>query len=956
MAGRYTDWCRIRFTEGSDPELARALIPAGRALLGQLMQGLALGQLPTGVLRRALPDGSSIVVGHDGTTPMVTIDTTAVTTAPVDVPPFNLWAPRGFVVYPAWHDATYGVGLPIIANGDAGPYDAANTAPGLARARWTPGGACGEVLISKDKDAGYPAPVAIAVPMMFHPTRGPVFHWNAGTGQDNYDARPADGQWTSYRLELAAPRAFYTDENEGDLRGLFEAVNAAREQANVPHALNLPFRGFYHPGQVMAYIMQASGSDAAQNNGYPPTYTTVGDRLTKDGDSAIRYHAQFTDWTRAADGTGTELRAIGGVAGAVATWQADPTLYPKLTADYGPSGTLDVGARDGFLCAVLQVRDRWIQAGNQVWQSADADLPPISWMGFASLNLAWETFPCTFDSSHPAQPLAPIQTFSGGGYFTNDAGDIHAHYPRGTDGSVASGDPAMSPHVFCRGRILATAPRGGLVWGACVQAVNKGAAGTVDRLIALVHHPADQGPVTAGMTRYLRVWWADIPRRPFLRLCPQKEIMGEDATDDWGWKGGQLVDLGNPPAPANGPPALGSPSSLKYASQWRFAPDGGKAACLRDYGAMADYAAYGTAPWLTGIYPRCVELTLTSTSADVTASAHWHDYAASYGAAPLDIGASVPVLGETIAVDPAISNPTNLPALLYDMGAAPQAVDYDANGAMVFTYLVSVVSSWFQSDKTLPSDTGGVSLTDGLIERLTYRFVGRGSETAARLADLTQAVFLGCNFQTPAQNFGMTWPVVLDVRNTVIAAMGYRQRYAIDPQKMPVTQIDVDTELTFGFDYVKATPATPGCRYFTDDTVIATRLFRQGAQIDEHAWPSPDGVMWMDWGECYRGYNHASNLVHTMLPLAISRMVQGYYVERMGEWVAAYQVRPVPGWLWTLTEPLSDAYCDCILKSPQIGVVEMDMLAGPEVTVRGGAAVASVPLPDNDWLMFAKVV
>src|SRR3546814_15691789 len=61
----------------------------------------------------------------------------------------------------------------------------------------------------------------------------------------------------------------------------------------------------------------------------------------------------------------------------------------------------------------------------------------------------------------------------------------------------------------------------------------------------------------------------------------------------WGWKGGQQLDLGTMPAPAAGFGASAGINSLKYSSQWRFAPDGRKAICLRDYGTFGDYRALG---------------------------------------------------------------------------------------------------------------------------------------------------------------------------------------------------------------------------------------------------------------------------------------------------------------------------------------------------------------------------
>ena len=111
---RHEDWCRIRVTPTSDLEAAGSLVSLGRKLLGQMMSGLALVGQRTGVLRRRLPDGSTIVVRFDGTTPMIDIDVPGDESAALAGEVFNMWVPRGFVVYPAWYEEPFGVGLPIV--------------------------------------------------------------------------------------------------------------------------------------------------------------------------------------------------------------------------------------------------------------------------------------------------------------------------------------------------------------------------------------------------------------------------------------------------------------------------------------------------------------------------------------------------------------------------------------------------------------------------------------------------------------------------------------------------------------------------------------------------------------------------------------------------------------------------------------------------------------------------
>lgn len=874
--------------------------------------------------RHPLPDGGSITVAFDGVTPVITIDTAPAVVQQPTPALFNLWMPRGFAVFPCWGDATGGVGLPVIEAASSSTYDSVNLAPGVAKARWTPGGACGDVLVSPDVKAGYAINTRdIAVPLLYDATKGPVFRW---PGDGMFDARKPDGAWTSYRLERVLPVDNYGDESAAEAIDLFEQVNAARAAAGAQSA-ELPTRGAYRPAKTMTSIMQAAGSTDATSAGYPATYADPSDRLAKDGYRALRLGQSFSAWSRSDNLMGVELRHLGGVADAIATWEADGTAGPALVDDYGASPVLDTGARGGYLCAALNNRDRWLQAGNQCWIPADPGLPPLSWMGFASLNLAWETFPAVYDPGSTSEPIIPS------GSFTDTNGDCWLNYARTTTAAASSAEPAMSRHIFCRGRAIATTPRGGLVWGACAQSVVL-EQGTVDRLIAIVHHPEDQGAATDGPVRYLRVWWADIPRRNHLRLDPQLPIAGEDASDAWGWRGGDLVDLGLLPAPGSGFQASAGVNSLKYASQWRFHPHGVNAICLRDYGAQADYqlSAIGNVVSLDSNHVRAVELTFDCTPTGVTTSMQAHGYAGGQAGAPAFIpGGKPPLSGDTLLISP------DSPAPIYDTGTYPLAVDYAADGSIRYAYSVTLISSW-------------AALDTGTAQHLSYTYVGTGSAAAATLAGLEQPILHGVNFKTPAQNFQPVTVLVLDVNRGAFAALGMQPRFQVDTSQL--TSMD-GPEGGYGGPVASTTPTSVSCPVFTADPVDGVRLARSGQVLDESWYPNPDGALWFAAARCGK----PSDPRQVTLYRAVSHSVQGFHAERFGEHVVGYQVSPMPGAALVAGSLPSDATCGCEMTVAALaGGVSLHLLTHAELSPRGGVAAASVPLPACDWLAYAKVL
>lgn len=931
MIEPWSGWMRFRYPMGYFPP--EDLIIYARQCMGDLLDYLTPLNLRVGRREFHYEDGTILEVSFDGTTPTATLWPGPESVNAQKYPPANLWLPRGFVIYPAWSDAPFGVGLPIIADSSVGPYDPTNTAPGMDRTRWTVGGPCGEVLLSPDKNAAYPlSPLFVTVPLLFHPQLGPVLQWQ---GDGMMDMRDPDGTWSPYRLEHEPPVQHYADESVPDMQALFEAVNAYR-QTNGAHVLQLPIRGYEHPGQVMSSIMLTAGSTDPTNPNYPSTYDTPANRLAKEGYAALRLGQSFTSWTRSDNLLGVELRAAGSVSGAMAQWEADTTDQPALIADYGPSGTCDAGVRGGFVCASLLDRDRWIEAGNQCWYPGDSDLPILSWMGFASLNLAWETFPASYDPTSSSEPIVPANVFT----LTN--GDCWLTYPRSTSPTPSDYEPAMSRHLFCRGRAIAQSPRGGLVWGACTQVVDgvtdpsdSSQTITVDRLIALVHHPEDQPTdLTQGMTRYLRVWWCDLPRRGQLRADPQEPIVGEDSSDPWGWKGGDRIDLGNMSAPSSGFTATGSPNSLKYASQWRFAPDGSRAICLRDYGAQADYAVsvIGNKATLETNNARPVELFFTCTPTDVLTSVTYHDYPGGQTQTPkLLADGKPPLTGDILQIGGVV------PAPLYDLGAYPLAVDYSANGGLLYAYSVTLLSSW-------------VAMDTGTAEHLAYAYVGQGSASAAFLSDLTYPSFMGVNFKTPNQNFEPVLQSVLDVRQGAYLGMGYLPRFQVDTANLTTMNGPAGG---FSGPVAPSTPTNPPCNLFTTDLVDGVRLWRQGTQLEERWFPNPDGCLWQVAARCHK----STDPEQVSLTHAISHSVQGFHVERFGQFLLSYQVSPMPAAVLVADSNPSDSSCGCQLTVTELaGSVTFHWMRANELNPRGGAAHASVTLPSSDWLIYAKVL
>jgi len=895
-------------------------LATARRLLSTVEEAAAFAGLKTYKMRRKMADGTTIEAQINNGTKRVVVDVPKA--APPETPQLlaDLWVPRGFVAYPAWTDATFGVGLPIVADGDD-PQAKTNLSPGLARKRWTAGGPCGEVLLSPDENAGYPRETEIPTPLMFEVKGGPTLL----DTQANPDSR-APKTWGAWRLELTPFVHHYSQDSAEVELALLDAVNDARPDGASKFVQGL--RGYARVAEIATTIFFTAGTVQDSSSLYPTTYRTAAERTSKEGYASDFAGATFPAFDRTAMFQTVEGRSIGTTATQfVQAWtQTDGN---PVTTFSGKCALLDTGYRGGFMVATFTARDRWIEAGNANWQGKDADLPPISWHNFASLNLAWETFPCQWDYANQATlPLLPTGTFTA----TN--GDCWLKYRRNTTSDPALYDLAMGRHIYCRGRSIALAPNGGLVWGACVHTYKDQNDRSIDRLITLVHHPEDQptDTQTEGFTRYLRVWWCDVPRKRGLRLAPENTICGTDTTDTWAWRGGDQIDLGSMPAPSAGwTSGSASANSLKYNSVWRFSRDGSRAVCLRDYGSQVDYSTYLNGMLfitLTGHVSRAVELVFSIGQASdgappaLETQTTFHDYTAGATADVKAIGTSVPDSNDVWAYP------------FQETFASPLAVDYDDQNRLIYAYGADATVGQgvvFYASTTVANGAYRYYSTYA-----NYTYFGTGDATVAHLSDLANRVLVGCELQTGSLNQRPDQALVLDVLSATFAVKLFRPRFSA-----PSNDGSTTVSLAAGFP----------CQNFTTNDVCGVMLMREGVVQSTEWYPNPDGAIWYLDYPC--GLAGGSTLAFAYLPLAASAQVQGMFAERFGEHVFGYQVSPQPEATFYFSAEPSDTDCGCESKLSDIGSSTSGTAA--QLLPRGGKAFSSVSLPDGDWMMFAKV-
>lgn len=872
------------------------------------MEAIELNGLASHRIEKRLTD-ARVVAGHDGNNAYIVIAVDYVEPSPIADPEVNIrvWIPDGFVVYPASDDANAGWGMPVIQHIDpsADPpitqYSSTNLAPGLDVSRWTPSGPLGQVLLTRAAGAGYAPAADYIAPMYFHQT--------FGLRPDTPVVYPVDGaEWFAFRLEMRDFTAQSFDATDADIaamvafkRGIFENVNEHRISVG-RDALSLPLRWRYDSAQATAECAYSSQVTGHFGDAYPPTYKTRDDRFTKDGlTSAFVEYVNFDSrnegggenvigkalppiTTIGPDPQGVNMYYMPVSAGwftaqeAFDEWMGSPTHRAQIedaTYDVSAIGAAftDVGIHENFAAQHFEPMDQWIHCANRSWQSAHAEIPVISWVGFHSINLAWETYPCLFNNApggvsgaHPGStPL--IKRFD----FTSRVGstDYVWMYHNYADG--AQMQPAMSRYVMSRGRIIAIAPHDGLVWAAAVQRLVAD-TGFVYRLIVLTHHASDQSyDFSHGMTSNLRVWYVDMPEILGLALNPQtiiRGVYGEEAegwpwdvvNSQWSWRGGGLVDVGTSDGTAR--------DMLKYASQWVFNGTGTQAVCLRDYGKFEDYAALRSA--IVG--GSIVSYMSVSEGLPPTAIT-------------LDISGAFAVTLNWLGVSPATAVRAYAPpSTVYNVSERVVAAGYDADDALSFCFVAGVEQS-------------NPALEFPWIDTTVVRFF-RWSDNYSSLwvlGDDVTSFHRSFASAIPPQVSAATLTVI-DVRDKVTMAVGQKQRWKFVETSPGTGYLDLNT------------PDYAACWASTSADVHNVTIWREHVEQHSKWYGNPEGWLpsWIDL--CYR-YGSSTLYAGTRLAVSRNHTVLASYAAKGDDWVLTYVVQPqnMHGWYTAIPVPTSPA-------------------------------------------------
>ena len=870
---RHESWARFR---GITAENAQQIQTEGRRVLGDLMNQLKLGGIRVGKMERLLPDGTRIIAQFDGTTPMVTaIAPTSPQPRESTPPTVDLWIPQGFVVYPASDMAPQGWGTPVVQETGSGitPYSPVNLAPGLDAARWTPGGRLGEVLLTRVSNAGYPTPkTALPAPLMFDAAIG--LH-----PPSTFSVPAASDTWGAYRVEFVAfaggPDASGGEQAQqtASKRALFEAINTHRAGFGRTPFL-LPQRGRSDTAQETCEVMHAAGVVGHFSARYPRGFQCSPDRTTRDGlvgevqldnatsrnkpiDTAEMQAANYsTRVDLGVDPSGFHVYEVHGGADitatqAMASYLAEPAHKAGIEAKYWDGGhaSLQIGFKRRFNAVEMRPNTGWIAAGNRYWNAQRPEVPTLSWFGFAALNLGFETWPIAMNTAvvPPADPIIKRAEFV---YPEGCWLDYQYAFDPAFDYSAISGPDfsfeqlpftarALDNRVFARGRCIGIAPKGGLVWAAAIQTFESPDADQFDiyRLVILSHHAEDQPPDwrTHGMTRYLRVWWCDLPRDGLLAANPHvivRGVYGEES-EGWpwdqvnnpaSWRGGDLVDAGAPES--------GTPMALKYASQWVFSPDGMRAVCLRDRGAYASYVGLWTSPAMgttlpnqVGLIARAFELSFGGNAYNpLTVAPSWR--ARNAGATAY----AVPTFGTARAI--------------------PIAAGYDASGAPSFAMqwqagAYSLAHLYFGDYDSTPTAPLGVPF----------------SVQAA--SDAVPSTFLA------------PYALVLDVRDRVAVA------WSVQPENQ-----QTPTGLTHN-------PAFNACWYQTASDVLCVSAYRADTLVHQQWYPNPDRVI------PYLPLTCPVGGWGTLLQGSLADLVVPSYASDGTHWVLSYVVQPQPQQVYT---------------------------------------------------------
>lgn len=749
-------------------------LASARKLLGIVEQQAQLGELK--VLKRTtrLADGTTVTAMVGTTPPRVIVSPAPKAKPPGPPPPATLWLPRGFVVAPVSASSRYGVGLPVVQSG-SDPYAPANLNPGLDVTRWTSGGPFNQVLLTKDVDAGYPGnPLAQPEPVFY----GATPPLNAPYPQ-GYDARPTGDNWLGFRLSWTKPIQTFEGAPAGARVQLFSTYAGYRQGAALDQAYAIP-RGFYRPGETLSYLYAVNGGNESS---YPKGYTTEDLRLKKDG-----------TWSNESTAYG-ELTARGGTAAhAVETWASTQPSITNLSSTIKSPLFADAGYCNGVWTLDVQIRDRWINAGRRVFQSSDAQLPPISWDGPPSKNLSWMTFPIVM---HDLNLYAPQPITVDGrfwlAYFSGKYG----------------GRPAIGPDVYCRGRTLGTLPNGGMVLGAGVYPL----AGK-DRLHVIAFHPSENAGLnlaTQGMMAVAHVWWVDFPSNGGLRLHADAPVTE--------WQDGGTLTL----------------PGIKYESFWEFSVDGTKAICLRDTATSTDIINF-----LSAAYPGSMNAYSGAFKGAVVELMISAQPSFSLRTTTLATPSYLGVFGSTwLKPRPGLypGNPPSAPsdAWAEDYPLIPLAAGYDSAGRVLVAY---TGQSLLLRNRTDPASSSiGYASNDNPGAAFSY-FVTGG--TSAVYPSDGNAVVTSQNVLSDTCSGAIPFaiPMVLDIPSRTFVLDGH-------PVNSKLTSYTVDPTHSDLYNYTYTpTGAVQTNALNTTAPTRRVRMFYQGRQVGEDAYGHPYGVLW----------------------------------------------------------------------------------------------------------------
>lgn len=584
---RYTR--EITWKTVGDAQQAAAYRPTARLLVGQTISTLGPG-VDTHTRRERLADGTLITIQLlPDQQPVVTIDVRTGRPAPRrQVLESSIWIPRGFVVLPISTESRAGWGLPVVPAFDPAfpeelqTFAPGNLAPGLDVARWTPGGSLPQVLITRDRDGGYPVEpntrsrTYVDVSPNYHPSVGP-FPGVLGV---------PTGPWGAYRLEFNdfEPQSLRTDVDpqtvKDSKREMFNLLNAHR--ASVGRTpLYPPLRGAFDAAQVACEASWETRLYGHMVGGFPSTYKTYNARAAKNGHMCEEDGGTY-------DFTMTERVAIYGSEILVGLADEYEYLYDDLNGwpvlrlvgtryQITPSVALDgwldsprhraviestiydnrpnqvtmahLGFRPGTVAAVFERNQQWIQCGNRYWLSEHSEVPPLSWKSFDTVNLLWETMPVALQAGLPVSGggqraaftfyLAEPQDWLDESIIGTDPPGEDAPFTFNRDAQVLRQLPGgqinyrtpLGGEVYLRGRCIAILPNSGFVLGAGIAKLNFDNR-TVWRLIVIAHHRQDQPEETLPavftldtpvpeFTARCRLWWTDFPSDP--AVAPEEQ-------------------------------------------------------------------------------------------------------------------------------------------------------------------------------------------------------------------------------------------------------------------------------------------------------------------------------------------------------------------------------------------------------------------------------------------------